>query len=99
MELEAFKPLIFLLAIVIGQVILVYIPYRNKRIQDGRKFDMNYVYTLLLGFVLMAVISVQSATVQAMPLSFDSVFALMFVSGATQTIINKATPKTALLNI
>lgn len=91
-DIEQFKPFIFLISIVIGQILMVYIPYRNKRIQDGRPFDRNYVYSMLLGFVSMAVISIQSNAISAMPLSIDTVLILLFLAGGAQKIINDVTP-------
>lgn len=95
-DIEQLKPLIFLIAIVIGQILMVYIPYRNKRIQDGRPFDRNYVYSMLLGFISMAVISIQSDAIRAMPLSIDTVLILLFLAGGAQKIINDVTPQTKL---
>ena len=94
MEDELIKQIIFLVAILIGQVLTVYIPYRNKRIQDGRPFDMNYVYSMFVGFAVLAVGSMNSDLIMTMPLTLTTVMLLMFGAGAVQrNIINPVTPQ------
>ena len=93
MDLEPYKEIIFFLAIVLGQILMVYIPYRNKRIDDGRPFDQSYVYSMIMGFFGMAAVALQTGILSDMPLEISSVLALMFSSSFVQSVINKATPK------
>ena len=94
MHIETLKPIIFLLAIVIGQILMVYIPYYNKQKADRREFDINYVYTAVIGYICMAVVALQSEQIMSMSLDFTSVMILMFGGAAIQReIFAKATPK------
>ena len=94
MEIETLKPIIFLLAIVVGQILMVYVPYYNKQKADGRKFDMNYAYTAIIGYVCMAVAALQSEQIMSMSLDFTSVMILMFGGAVIQReIFAKTTPK------
>ena len=94
MDAETIKQIVFLFAIVIGQTLMVLIPYLNKQKQDGRKFDLNYIYTAILGYICMAVVSMQSDMVMSMDLNLMNVLILMFGSAAMQkNVIASLTPK------
>jgi len=94
METELLKQIIFPIAIFIGQFITVYIPYYNKRREDGRPFDKNYLYTSLIGFVGLSAIAVQNSMIMGMPLDVASIVTLVFGGGLVQRdLISKVTPK------
>lgn len=95
MDEEVTKQIIFLLAIIIGQVLTVYIPYRNKRVADGRAFDLSYAYTAILGYIGMATLALSSDAIMSMPLTAATVMTLVFGSGLLQrTVIAPITPTT-----
>ena len=94
MDYETKKQIIFLFAIVIGQILMVLVPYLNKQKEDGRKFDINYLYTAVLGYLSMAVVSLQSETIMNMDISVMNILLLMFGSAAIQkNVIASITPK------
>jgi len=94
MDTETIKPIVFLLAIVIGQILLVYVPFALKQQQDGREFDLNYAYTAFIGFVVMAVGAMASETIMNMPLEFMSVMYLAFGGAVIQgAVVGRVTPK------
>ena len=95
MDEEAIKQIVFLLAIFIGQILTVYIPYRNKQKDDGRPFDLSYAYTAVLGYIGMATLAINSEFIMSMPLEAASVMTLIFTSGVLErTFIAPITPKT-----
>lgn len=88
------KQLSFVAAIVVGQILMTLIPYLNKEKEDGRAFDMNYVYTAVLGFAVMGTMALQTSAIMSMDLTFTSLMILMFGGAAVQTgIVSKLTPK------
>ena len=87
------KQLVFVAAIVIGQICMVLIPYLNKEKEDGREFDLGYAYTAVIGFLVMATVALQTDTIMAMELTFPSIMILMFGGAIVQRgVISKLTP-------
>ena len=94
MDTETLKPFVFLVAIIVGQILLVYVPYYLKQREGERPFDPNYAYTAIIGFVVMAVGAMSSETVMNMPLEFMSIMYLMFGGALVQgAVFGRVTPK------
>jgi hypothetical protein len=94
MDPELTKQLAFVAAIIVGQVLMSLIPYLNKEKEDGREFDLNYAYTAVIGFAVMATVALQTDAIMAMELTFPSIMILMFGGAAVQVgIVSKMTPK------
>ena len=94
------KQIVFCLAIIIGQCALVLVPYINKQRADGREFDMNYCYTAIVGYIIMATTVLNTDSIMVMELSFPSVMMLMFGGGIVQKeFIAKVTPKKRIVEV
>ena len=93
MELELYKQPIFMLAIVAGQIITVYLPYRKAQHESGVKFDRNYLTTAIGSYVVMGAGVLGTPAIMALPVTFATVMTLMFGSGLIQQQINKIVPK------
>ena len=87
------KQLVFVAAIIVGQILMVLIPYLNKEREDGREFDLGYAYTAIIGFVIMATVALQTDTVMSMELTFPSIMILMFGGAIVQReLVSRLTP-------
>ena len=87
------KQLVFVAAIIVGQILMVLIPYLNKQKEDGRKFDLGYAYTAIIGFIIMAVTMLQTDAIMSMELTFSSIMVLMFGGAIVQKgVVSKLTP-------
>ena len=94
MDTETLKPVAFLAAIVIGQILLVYVPYYLKQREDGRPFDELYAYTAAIGYLMMAVGALSSDVIMDMPFEFMSIMYLMFGGALAQgAVFGRITPK------
>ena len=93
MELETFKSIIFILAIIMGCIMRTYIPYRIKRIKDGRKFDFEYVYSMFMGFLITSVTVTNIDVIISMPLNYISILILFVGGNGVQDMINRSMPR------
>jgi hypothetical protein len=93
MDLELYKQPIFMLAIVAGQIITVYLPYRKVRKEKGLVFDKNYLYSAIGSYVAMGAAVLGTPMIMALPVTGATVLTLMFGSGLIQQQINKMVPK------
>lgn len=92
-DLEPYRYVIILGALVVGQFISVYLPYRKKRIEDGRPFDSNYLVSSIVTYVGTGTVALGTPIIANMPLTAASVMTLIFGAGVLQERINRVVPK------
>ena len=93
MEIETLKPIIFIIVILFGCILRTYIPYRIKRIKDGRPFNFEYVYSMFMGFLVTSIIVINTDIISMMSLEITSLLILFAGGNGVQDMINRAMPR------
>lgn len=77
--------IIAFLAIMVGALCGVIIPYLLKAREEGIDFNMSYIYAMVISLVVAA-FAILPDTVE---LAFKPLFALFLAGAALQTVVNK----------
>jgi O-antigen/teichoic acid export membrane protein len=77
--------IIAFITIMVGALCGVVIPYLLKAREEGIKFNMSYIYGMVIGLVVASF----AILPDAVEIAFKPLFALFLAGAALQTVVNK----------